>query len=89
MRLFARLAAWFAHRWPDGEPLVAGGVRYGTRLPDGSVIPAPNTRMELIRCRDCPSAAVAGGIEELNRNLRDLILQLEQERNERRLGGLK
>lgn len=28
-------------------------------------------------------------LEELNRNLRDLILRLEQERNERRLGGLK
>lgn len=43
MKLLARLAALFAPRWPEGEPLIAGGVRWGTRLPSGEVVPAPNT----------------------------------------------
>ena len=31
----------FEKRWPDGEPaLLANGVRWGTRLPDGTVIVA-------------------------------------------------
>ncbi len=27
--------------WPEGEPLVSGGIRWGTRLPDGSIIGGP------------------------------------------------
>ena len=95
MKLFARLAKLLAPRWPDGEPLIAGGVRWGTRLPSGEVIPAPNTSIMPAASCSCVgggravSIRVAKQLEELNRSLRDLILRLEQDRNERRLGGLK
>lgn len=53
MRLLARLAALFAPRWPVGEPLIVAGTRMGTRVADGSIITAPNVRIELVRCANC------------------------------------
>ena len=29
------------HRWPEGAPLMSGGVRWGTRLEDGTIVCAP------------------------------------------------
>ena len=53
MRLFARLAALFAPRWPEGEPLLAGEIRYGTRLPSGDIVFASNAHVEPLCPRSC------------------------------------
>lgn len=40
--IFKRLRRLFERRWPDGEPVtLADGTRYSTRMPDGSVLLAP------------------------------------------------
>jgi hypothetical protein len=53
MRLFARFAQLFAPRWPEGEPLVAAGIRYGTRFPSGDIVFAPNAHVEPLRPCSC------------------------------------
>jgi hypothetical protein len=35
------LVSLFKTRWPEGTPLSAEGVRYGTRLQDGTIVFAP------------------------------------------------
>lgn len=53
MRALARIAGLFAPRWPVGEPLTVDGARMGTRAADGSIITAPNVRIEPVRCANC------------------------------------
>jgi hypothetical protein len=38
-----RLKSWVGQRWPEGTPLISGGVRWGTRLEDGKIVGAPGT----------------------------------------------
>jgi hypothetical protein len=46
--IFARLTA---PKWPEGEPLIKGSIRWGTRLPDGSLLLAPGVSFTPIN--DC------------------------------------
>jgi hypothetical protein len=48
MGLRSWIKGFFEQKWPDGEPLVAGGVRWGTKLPDGSIVGGENVRIEAV-----------------------------------------
>jgi hypothetical protein len=41
------LKSLFAAKWPVGEPLLrADGFRWGTRMANGSIVPAPGVRID-------------------------------------------
>jgi hypothetical protein len=45
--MFAFLRSLFQPKWPEGEPvLTPGGQRYGTRLPNGTILLADGLRSE-------------------------------------------
>jgi hypothetical protein len=44
------------HRWPEGTPLMSGGVRWGTRLDDGTIEGAPGVRFTPLVCSRCQQA---------------------------------
>ena len=52
------------NRWPEGEALISGGFRWGTRLPDGRIVGAPGVRFTpLPICSECQQAIEADGEE--------------------------
>lgn len=58
-----RLKSWIGlrpYRWPEGEPLMSGDFRWGTRLKDGTIVGAPGVIFTpLPICSRCQQAIEA------------------------------
>lgn len=52
--MLAILKRLLSPKWPQGEPLVQGGFRWGTRLADGRIVGAPGVTFHpYTRCGLC------------------------------------
>lgn len=60
-QFWGRFKSWIGlqpHQWPEGEPLMSGDVRWGTRLKDGTIIGAPGVSFTPV-CSRCQQAIEA------------------------------
>lgn len=60
LREIARVLRLRPRQWPEGEPLMIGGDRVGTRLADGTIVGAPGVAFDpLPICSRCQEAIEA------------------------------